>query len=313
MSLLLVALAASACCRGETKTLAAPEPAGSPAAAAPGAASGPGASGGPEAPAPAASGSAAPASPPVASWQDPRVIEGLAERCDFEPDRLGGDGQKRHFGHVFEDDETISCEGPPVEQSCSYDPCRPGEGETPCQRGCKATCGRCAAGCVATCGGCRQRCKGDRACERQCAEATASCRQGCFSRRDSCLTADCAEAEKKCNERFRAAWAKNDCTDRLANVYAPCAESCRSQTGGDGSGCVRRCQAKVAPCDPMIMEMGDWGSYAPYGSDWKKNGCDAKCEAYRACAAPCGPQGWACRHRCAEPLRPCPEAGCGAP
>ncbi|MCU0684643.1 MAG: hypothetical protein MUF34_20755 [Polyangiaceae bacterium] len=246
-----------------------------------------------------------PESGPVASWADPRVIAGLAERCDFDPGALDPGERERRFGHALVEGETIRCAGPPAEPSSVYDPCR-GELATPCENDCASSCSGCAANCVTSCGLCRGRCGGDEACVRGCAEATASCRQTCVDGRASCVSGGCVAAEAKCREQVTAEWVKSGCIDRVEATYLPCVAKCNSPHGA----CAQRCQAKVKACDVRVASSPQWEQLARLGKRWKKNKCDARCAAYGACAKECARGDRVCAEECREGAKPCDWTQC---
>lgn len=242
---------------------------------------------------------------PVASWADPRVVAGLVERCDFDPEALAPGEQERRFGHAFAEGETIHCAGPQPEQSCVYDPCR-GEFVTPCEGECISTCGGCAANCTTSCGLCRGRCGDDEACAQRCAETTASCRQACVDRRVSCMSADCVVAEKKCREQVVDDWVKSGCIDRVEKSFLPCVAKCNSPVGA----CAARCEAKVKPCDVRVVSSPQWDQLIRLGKRWQKAKCDARCAAYGACAKECVRGDRVCAEECREGAKPCDWTKC---
>ena len=223
---------------------------------------------------------------PPRSWEDPRVLAGLAASCSFTP----WDSEEEE-GHL-----AFSCQGDMPEQSCTYDPCQ--DKADKCKPGCAKTCERCDVTCGKTCDACEKACTdggatstgrdagrvtdggwrdaGDASdaavagdagdagpvdCRMACALQTAQCKTACAQGRDRCVTAGCSDPYSDCRAAIDAIWESHGCA-KLCPVLTGCVSSC----GGDlDSKCGKKCRAAYAVQCPgeltlMCMGNGPWMS-----------------------------------------------------
>lgn len=211
------------------------------------------------------------------TWSDPRVIDALAQRCDFVPDEPppphgGFDTPPNMFrctiGH---------------NQSCNPDYCfNVGEG---CEHDCTKTCLDCGGACAKTCESCKARCK-DASCTHQCAETCATCKQSCEGALDHCTSAECGKKHAACQKKVQASWRSGGCKAKCTRFQGcttacdkakdpdDCRTKCEAQLSPGWKACTDKCDAlrdankedeagnclgdcyQTVPCSPFICQMG---------------------------------------------------------
>jgi hypothetical protein len=192
---------------------------------------------------------------PATSWTDPRMLAALAADCDANnPNFEAPANNPLHCFFQF------------AEQSCSVDPCSPGEHD-PCEVDCGERCESCEAGCRVRCRRCRARCDGG-LCGPQCASACAACMNGCIERRDRCATAVCAVRHEACArleaQRFHGSGCAAEC--------ARCTRRC--ERAEDPPVCVERCLRRRPACSEIHRRVCAFGEGPEYGLRYLDGGLD---------------------------------------
>lgn len=181
------------------------------------------------------------------TWSDPRVVDALAQKCDYVPEeRPPGRGESTP-ADMFRC--TIA-----HHQSCNPDYCF-GAGDQ-CEHDCTTSCLDCGGACAKTCASCKSECN-DASCTHKCAETCAQCKESCEGKLDHCNSAECGKKHADCEKKIQASWKRSGCSAKCTR-YQSCMPLC--DKARDPEKCRETCEAQLAP-------------------GWKA--CYDKCEALR--------------------------------